>query len=98
HYIPLRVHSMVGLIPLFAVETLEPEMLEQLPGFRRRLEWFIQNRPDLTGNVASMETPGRRERRLLSVVNQTRLRRILVKMLDEREFLSPYGIRALSRF
>lgn len=97
-HIPMRVHSMVGLIPLFAVETLEPDMLEQLPGFRRRMEWFIKNRPDLTGNVASMETPGRRERRLLSVVNQTRLRRILVKMLDEREFLSPYGIRALSRF
>jgi hypothetical protein len=97
-HIPLRVHSMVGLIPLFAVETLEPEMLEQLPGFRRRMEWFIQNRPDLTGNVASMETPGRQHRRLLSVVNQSRLRRILKKMLDEREFLSPYGIRALSRF
>jgi hypothetical protein len=86
------------LIPLFAVETLEPEMLDHLPGFKRRMEWFIQNRPDLTGNVASMETPGRKQRRLLSVVNQTRLRRILTKMLDEREFLSPYGIRALSRF
>ncbi len=97
-HIPMRVHSMVGLIPLFAVETLEPEMLEHLPGFRRRMEWFIRNRPDLTGNVASMETPGRRERRLLSVVNQTRLRRILEKMLDEREFLSPYGIRALSLY
>jgi hypothetical protein len=97
-HIPMRVHSMVGLIPLFAVETLEPEMLESLPGFRRRMEWFIQNRPDLTGNVASMDTPGRKERRLLSVVNQTRLRRILKKMLDEREFLSPYGVRALSRF
>jgi Glycosyl hydrolase family 63 C-terminal domain len=97
-HIPIRVHSMVGLIPLFAVETLEPEVLENLPGFRKRMEWFIQNRPDLTGNVASMEIPGRKERRLLSVVNQTRLGRILRKMLDEREFLSPYGIRALSRF
>jgi hypothetical protein len=97
-HIPMRVHSMVGLIPLFAVETLEPEMLENLPGFRRRMEWFIRNRPDLTGNVASMETPGRRERRLLSVVNLKRLRRVLEKMLDEDEFLSPYGVRALSRF
>jgi hypothetical protein len=97
-HIPLRVHSMVGLIPLFAVETLEPEMLERLPGFHRRMEWFIENRPDLTGNVASMEIPGRKQRRLLAVVNQKRLRRILAKMLDEREFLSPYGIRALSRF
>ncbi|HKQ99088.1 MAG TPA: hypothetical protein VJT09_00365 [Pyrinomonadaceae bacterium] len=97
-HIPMRVHSMVGLIPLFAVETLEPEMLENLPGFHRRMEWFIQNRTDLTGNVASMETPGRKMRRLLSVVNQTRLRRILERMLDEREFLSPYGVRALSLF
>jgi hypothetical protein len=97
-HIPLRVHSMVGLIPLFAVETLESDVLERLPGFHRRMEWFIKNRPDLTGNVASMETPGRKQRRLLSVVNQDRLRRILKKMLDEREFLSPYGIRALSRF
>jgi mannosylglycerate hydrolase MGH1-like protein/glycosyl hydrolase family 63 len=98
HHIPMRVHSMVGLIPLFAVETLEPEMLENLPGFHKRMEWFIKNRPDLIGNVASMETPGRKQRRLLSVVNQDRLRRILKKMLDENEFLSPYGIRALSRF
>jgi hypothetical protein len=97
-HIPMRVHSMVGLIPLFAVETLEPEMLEHLPGFHRRMEWFIKNRPDLIGNVASMEIPGRKERRLLSVVNQDRLRRILKRMLDESEFLSPYGIRALSRF
>ncbi len=97
-HIPLRVHSMVGLIPLFAVETLEPEMLENLPGFRRRMEWFINNRPDLTGNVASMDTPGRKQRRLLSVVNRERLRRVLTRMLDEKEFLSPYGVRALSRF
>jgi hypothetical protein len=97
-HIPMRVHSMVGLIPLFAIETLEPEMLDRLPGFRRRMEWFIQNRPDLTGNVASMEMPGKKERRLLSIVNQNRLRRVLKLMLDENEFLSPHGIRALSRF
>jgi hypothetical protein len=97
-HIPMRVHSAVGLIPLFAVETLESDMLDRLPGFRKRMEWFIQNRPDLTGNVASMELPGKKERRLLSIVNQTRLRRILKMMLDENEFLSPHGIRALSRF
>ncbi len=95
---PLKVRSMVGLIPLFAVETLEPELLDCLPGFKRRMEWFIDNRPDLTGNVASMHVPGRKERLLLSVVTQDRLRRVLEVMLDENEFLSPYGIRALSRF
>jgi hypothetical protein len=98
HHIPMRVHSAVGLIPLFAVETLESEMLDRLPGFRKRMEWFIQNRPDLTGNVASMELPGKKERRLLSIIDQTRLRRVLKMMLDENEFLSPHGIRALSRF
>ena len=94
---PMKIRSMVGLIPLFAVETLEPELLEQLPGFKRRLEWFIDNRPDLTGNVACMRTPGMRQRRLLSIATQDQLRQILKYMLDEREFLSPYGIRALSQ-
>jgi len=94
---PLKVRSMVGLIPLFAVETLEPETLERLPDFRRRLEWFIANRPDLTDSVACMRTEGQQERRLLSVVGPHRLRRVLEYMLDEQEFLSPYGVRALSR-
>ena len=93
----LKVRSMVGLIPLFAVETLEPEVLAKLPGFSRRLEWFIAHRPDLTANVACMRTPGRGARRLLAVVDATRLQRVLRVMLDEAEFLSPYGIRALSR-
>ncbi len=96
-HFPLKVRSMVGLIPLFAVETLEPELLNRLPGFKRRLEWFIENRSDLTRNVACMRTPGRGERRLLSIVDRDRLRRVLRYMLDEEEFLSPYGIRALSR-
>jgi hypothetical protein len=89
---------MVGLIPLFAVETLEPELLERLPGFKRRLEWFIENRRDLIGNVACMRSPGRGERRLLSIMGRDQLRRVLQFMLDENEFLSPYGIRALSRY
>ncbi len=97
-YFPLKVRSMVGLIPLFAVETLEAELLDQLPNFKRRMEWFINNRPELVGNIACMRTPGSGERRLLSVVTQDRLRRVLSVMLDEREFLSDYGIRALSRF
>jgi len=95
---PMKIRSLVGLIPLFAVETLEPELLDRLPGFKRRLEWFVDNRPDLTANVACMRTPGRGERRLLSIATAEQLRRILRFMLDEREFLSPYGIRALSQF
>ena len=94
---PLKVRSMVGLIPLFAVETLEPDVLEKLPGFSKRLDWFIAHRPDLTANVACMRTPGHGARRLLAVVDATRLERVLRVMLDEGEFLSPYGIRALSR-
>jgi hypothetical protein len=96
HY-PMKIRSMVGLIPLFAVETLEPELLERLPGFKRRLEWFVENRPDLTENMACMRTIGMCERRLLSIANPQQLRSILEFMLDEGEFLSPYGIRALSR-
>jgi len=95
---PMRIRSMVGLIPLFAVETLEPEVLDKLPGFNRRMEWFIENRPDLTRNLACMKTPGRASRRLLAIATQDQLRRILGYMLDEQEFLSPYGIRALSRY
>src|SRR5207249_5851053 len=90
--------DLVGLIPLFAVETLEPELLERLPGFRRRLEWFIDNRPDLIGNVACMRTQGMAQRRLLSIVNREQLRRVLQIMLDEQEFLSSYGIRAVSKY
>jgi hypothetical protein len=93
---PLKVRSMVGLIPLYAVETLEPELVERLAGFRRRLEWFVDNRPDLTANVACMQSPGKGERRLLSIVTAEQLRRVLGIMLDEAEFLSPYGVRALS--
>ena len=95
--LPLKVRSMVGLIPLFAVETLEPEMLQRLPAFKTRLEWFIANRPDLIAHVACMRTPGNAERRLLAVASPDRLRRILRVMLDESEFLSSYGVRALSR-
>ena len=94
---PMKVRSMVGLIPLFAVETLEPETLRKMSGFKRRLEWFIDNRKDLIGNVACMRTRGKAERRMLSILDQNQLRRVLKVMLDEKEFLSPYGIRALSQ-
>jgi hypothetical protein len=94
---PLRVRSVVGLVPLFAVETMEPEIIARLPRFRRRMDWFIDHRPDLTGNVACMRTCGCSSRRLLSVVKLDQLRLVLRRLLDEEEFLSPYGIRALSR-
>ncbi|MBI2682204.1 MAG: glucosidase [Acidobacteriales bacterium] len=97
HHIPLKVRSMVGLIPLYAVETLDNALLDRLPGFKRRMEWFIKNRPELTKNIACMKTQGARERRLMSIVNPDQLRRVLKIMLDENEFLSPYGIRAISR-
>ncbi|HEY9721942.1 MAG TPA: glucosidase, partial [Oscillatoriaceae cyanobacterium] len=94
---PLKVRSMVGLIPLFAVGRLRPESMAKLPAFQQRLEWFIAHRYDLTRHVAPMQAVGEGEQRLLAVLDEHRLRRILRLMLDEEEFLSPYGIRALSR-
>jgi len=94
---PIKVRSMVGLIPLFAVETLDSELLDRMPSFKRRMDWFIENRPDLTANLACMHTTGQAERRLLSVVDAQKLRSILKYMLDENGFLSPFGIRALSK-
>jgi hypothetical protein len=94
---PLRIRSLVGLIPMLAVQTLEPETLDRLTGFRSRLTWFLHHRRDLTGNVACMRTPGDEERRLLAILDGDRLRRVLRVMLDEREFLSPYGIRSISQ-
>jgi hypothetical protein len=95
-HFPLKVRSMVGLIPLFAVESIEGEVLERLPSFVRRLSWFQEHRPALAAGCACME-PGPQGRMLLSIVNPSRLRRVLRVMLDEEEFLSPFGIRALSR-
>jgi hypothetical protein len=96
--IPMKVRSMVGLIPLFAVDTIEPQVIDQLAGFRRRMEWFQHNRPDLCGNVASLQIEGTGSRRLLSLVAPSRLIRVLERMLSEAEFLSPHGIRALSKY
>lgn len=94
----MKVRSLVGLIPLFAIATLEAETLKQLPNFKRRMEWFINNRPDLKRNVACMETLGVGARRQLAIAYPDKLRRILHKMLDEKEFLSPYGIRSVSKY
>ncbi len=94
----MRVRSMVGLLPLMAVETLQPQLLDRLPNFKRRLEWFITNRPELSRNVASMTSDGVEARRLLAVLDRKRLVRLLAVMLDEAEFLSPHGIRSLSKY
>ena len=95
--IPLKIRSMVGLIPLFAVETLEESWLDKLPSFKKRTEWFLKNRPDLTDEISCMQEQGRENRHILAIVNKTRLERILRYMLSESEFLSDYGIRSLSR-
>jgi hypothetical protein len=88
---------MVGLIPLFAVETLEPELLEKLPDFKGRLEWFLANQPGLCSLVSHWSVEGRGHRRLLSLLRGHRMKKLLRRLLDETEFLSPYGVRALSR-
>ena len=94
---PIKIRSMVGLIPLFAVATIEPQVLNKMQAFRRRMQWFIDNRPDLTTHINTARRPGLDNRYLLAVAYRARLERVLKIMLDENEFLSPYGIRALSR-
>src|SRR5918912_1598588 len=93
----MKIRSMVGLIPLFAVTTVEPELLAKLPDFRARLEWFLEHRPHLARLVSRWQEPGMGERRLLALCRGHRMKRVLRRMLDETEFLSPYGVRALSR-
>ena len=95
-HFPMKIRSMVGLIPLFAVHTLDSEDIDHLPGFKRRMQWFIENRPDL-GEYIETQTSDKGFRRFLSLVNPQRLKRLLNYMLSENEFLSPYGIRAISR-
>jgi hypothetical protein len=96
--IPLRIRSLVGITPLFAVEVLEDEDIGNLPGFRRRMQWFLDNRRDLARHIAYMDSSRHRHhRRLLAVPSRDRLIRVLRRLLDENEFLSPFGIRSLSR-
>ncbi len=94
----LKVRSMVGLIPLFAVESLDPKLVNRLPGFRRRMEWFFNNHEDIQDHIDEQRLPDGSVQRLLSIVSLKRLPRVLRYMLDENEFLSPSGIRSISRY
>ncbi len=98
--VPLRVRSMVGIIPLFAVEVLDDELLSRMPNFRKRLHWFLDNRPELAEHIAYMsprEGSDTGVRRLLAVPTRDRLVGVLRYVLDEAEFLSPHGVRSLSK-
>ena len=95
--VEMKLRSMVGLIPLCAVEVLEPELLERVPGFTARLEWVLEHKPELAGLVSRWHEPGRGERRLLSLLRGHRMKCLLRRLLDEDEFLSPHGVRALSK-
>jgi mannosylglycerate hydrolase MGH1-like protein len=99
HSIPLKLRSIVGLIPLFAVEILEEDVIAKLPGFRSRMNWFLENRQDLAKNISYMAAAQEDEdsHRLLAIPSRERLERVLRYLLDEKEFLSPYGVRALSQ-
>ena len=94
---PLKVRSLVGLIPLFAVETLEPALLSKVPNFNRRLKWFLNNRPDLCQLISHWTEPGLGKRRLLSLLRGRRVKCLIKRVLDETEFLSDYGVRSLSK-
>jgi hypothetical protein len=94
--IPLRSRSLVGLLPLIAVEVLEEEKIQKLPGFWKRMRWFIENRPDLARLITLCENSPHHEHRMLAVPSRERLKSVLRYMLDESEFLSPFGIRSVS--
>jgi hypothetical protein len=98
--VPLRVRSIVGVIPLLAAEVIEQEQIVNLPGFRKRMRWFLENRKDLAQHISYMERKtqdGECIHRLLAIPSRERLQRVLRYVLDENEFLSPHGIRSISR-
>jgi hypothetical protein len=97
-YLPLRVRSIVGLMPLLAIETIEPELLDAVPGFKARLEWYLTNRPDLASLVSRWQEPGMGARRLVALTRGHRMKCLLRRMLDPNEFLSPYGVRSMSKY
>ena len=94
----LRLRSLVGLIPLLAVETVEPDLLRKLPGFAERMEWYLNYRPDLAALVSRWHEPGLGDRRLLALVRGSRMKRLLKRLLDPAEFLSDHGVRSLSKY
>lgn len=94
----MKIRSLVGLIPLCAVEVIDEELLSKLPDFRRRLEWVLNNRPDLAALISKWDEPGKGETHLLSLLRGHRMKMVLKRMFDEKEFLSDYGIRSLSKF
>jgi len=97
-YFPLKVRSIVGLMPLLAVETIQWQLIDALPGFKSRLEWYLAYRPDLAGLVSRWHEPGMHETRLLALTRGHRMKCLLRRMLDPEEFLSDYGIRSVSKY
>ncbi len=93
----MRVRSIVGLIPMLAVEVIDPALVNALPDFARRLRWFLRYRPDLANLISRWSEPGQGERSLLSLLRGHRMKELLRRMLDEREFLSAHGVRSLSK-
>jgi hypothetical protein len=97
-HVPMKVRSMVGLIPLFAVEVFEPEDLARLPSFQKRMDWFLAHNPDVADHVDMSERTDKGARLMLSIANRKKLERIYKYVLDENEFLSAHGVRALSKY
>ncbi|MEM9882282.1 MAG: glucosidase [Planctomycetota bacterium] len=99
---PLKVRSLVGLMPLIAAEVFPRPRIDRLPGFRKRMDWFLKNRPELAGRIAFMDAdcddePDREDLLLLALPSRDRLRRVIEYLLDEDEFLGPYGVRSVSK-
>jgi Mannosylglycerate hydrolase MGH1-like glycoside hydrolase domain len=97
-FLPLKVRSIVGLMPLLAVETVQWQLIDQLPGFKSRLEWYLAHRPHLASLVSRWQEPGMRETRLVALTRGHRMKCLLRRMLDPDEFLSDYGIRSVSKY